>query len=69
MKGYEMIEMQRRIDEGIQLAHRRLATRARMDNLPLVMYREGRVVEVVPESIGEEEKGRAGDPLSRKRYK
>ncbi len=69
MKGREMIEMQRRIDEGIQLAHRRLATRARMDNLPLVMYRDGHVVEMVPELIGEEEKGREGDPLSRKRYK
>lgn len=69
MTGREMIEMQRRIDEGIQLAQRRLASRARMDNLPLVMYRDGRVVEMVPEPLGEEETGRAGDPLSRKRYK
>lgn len=69
MTGREMIDMQRRIDEGIKLAQRRLACRAKMDNLALVMYREGKIVEMIPEIEEDEDLGRQGDPLSRFRYK
>ncbi len=35
-----------RIDDGILLAHKRLVKRAQHDNLSLVVFREGKVVEV-----------------------
>ena len=40
-----------------------------MDNLALVMYRGGEIVEMIPEEVENEETGRCGDPLSRTRYK
>lgn len=69
MMGRDLLDLQRRIDEGILLAQRRLACRAKRDNLALVMFREGEIVEMVPEPVDEEDHGRCGDPLSRTRYK
>lgn len=69
MMGRDLLDLQRRIDEGILLAQRRLACRAKRDNLALVMCREGEIVEMVPEPVDEEDYGRCGDPLSRTRYK
>lgn len=69
MNGRELLDLQRKIDEGILLAQKRLACRARMDNLALVMYRGGEIVEMIPEEVENEETGRCGDPLSRTRYK
>lgn len=64
----EMRDMQRRIDEGILLAHTRLAHRALQDNEPLVVYRNGQVVEMLPEAPQIGVTDRRGDPLIRKRY-
>ncbi|MGM9674638.1 MAG: hypothetical protein ACI3X9_04125 [Bacteroidaceae bacterium] len=69
MKLNEFKEMQRRIDEGIYLAQRRLAIRAREDNQSLVVCREGEIVEIVPDAEGYDDERRAGDPLSKFRYK
>lgn len=69
MKLNEFKEMQRRIDEGIYLAQRRLAIRAREDNQSLVVCREGEIVEIVPDAEEYDDERRAGDPLSKFRYK
>lgn len=49
MTDYEVREMQRLIDVGIQLAHKRLLTRARFDRQMLVFEKDGKVVEMVPD--------------------
>lgn len=69
MMGRDLLDLQRRIDEGIRLAQKRLACRAKRDNLSLVMFREGEIVEMVPDAGDDENDGRCGDPLSRTRYK
>lgn len=69
MKVNELKDMQRRIDEGIMLAQRRLAVRAREDNQSLVVCQEGEIVEVIPDVDFPEEDNRPGDPLFRFRYK
>lgn len=43
--------MQRRIDEGIFLAQRRLVERARLTHSTLVICRKGKVVEVSPDEV------------------
>ena len=68
MMARDLLDLQRKIDEGILLAQRRLACRARMDNQPLIMFRGGEIVEMIPEEE-EEMTGRCGDPLLRTRYK
>lgn len=69
MKLNEFKDMQRRIDEGIYLAQRRLAIRAREDNESLVVCKEGEIVEIIPDAVEAEGNRRMGDPLYRFRYK
>lgn len=47
----EVCEMQRRIDEGIYLAQRRLVERARHNHTTLVICREGQVMEVSADDV------------------
>ena len=49
MTDYEVREMQRLIDAGILLAHKRLLARARFDQQVLVFAENGKVIEKVPE--------------------
>ena len=58
--------MQRRIDEGIQLAHHRLWERAGRTRLSLVVCRKGKVIEVTPEGDCRERANTEGDPLARR---
>ena len=48
MTDYEVREMQRLIDAGIQLAQRRLLARARFDQQVLVFAQDGKVIEKIP---------------------
>lgn len=51
MNEHEVAEMQRKIDEGILLAHERLIRRAKHDNLKLVIFRNGQIVEISAEEL------------------
>lgn len=51
MTEQEVAEMQRKIDEGILRAQQKLIARAKHDNIPLVVARDGKVVEVPPEEL------------------
>ncbi|HBC28255.1 MAG TPA: hypothetical protein DC006_00920 [Prevotellaceae bacterium] len=66
MTDREIRRMQQRIDEGIRLAHRRLWKRAGHAHLSLVVYRDGKVVEVVPDGDDNLCADGAGDPLARR---
>ena len=66
MTDKDIQRMQRRIDEGIQLAQHRLWERARRSNLTLVVCRNGKVVEIVPDGDHAERIDTAGDPLVRR---
>ncbi len=46
MNEREKIDMARRIDKGIHLAQTRLIEKAKRDNLSLVIWRNGAVVEI-----------------------
>ncbi len=68
MTEQEIMDMQRRIDAGIQLAQQRLWTRACHDRQSLVVTKNGRVAEIMPE---ESEipfvMSTQGDPLCRRK--
>lgn len=49
MTDQEIMEMQRRIDEGIQLAHQRLWQRASISHQTLVVNQGGKLQEIVPQ--------------------
>ena len=66
MTDREIRRMQRRIDEGIQLAHNRLWERAGRTCLSLVVCRNGKVIEVTPEGDCHERANTEGDPLARR---
>ena len=66
MTDYEVREMQRLIDDGIQLAHKRLLARARFDQQVLVFAQDGKVIEKIPEGKAVLPT-RQGDPLIRHR--
>ena len=51
MSEDEVYEMQRKIDEGIYLAQKRLVERAKHNHTTLVIAREGQVVEVKAEEL------------------
>ncbi|MGN0233074.1 MAG: hypothetical protein ACI4B5_01465 [Bacteroidaceae bacterium] len=67
MTDKDIRRMQRRIDEGIQLAQHRLWKRAGRANLSLVVCRNGKVMEVVPDGDRDENIDRTGDPLLRRK--
>ena len=66
MTDYEVREMQRLIDAGIQLAHKRLLARARFDRQVLVFAQDGKVVEKIPDGVATSPV-LEGDPLLRHR--
>ena len=66
MTDYEVREMQRLIDAGIQLAHKRLLARARFDQQVLVFAQDGKVVEKIPDGVTTSPV-LEGDPLLRHR--
>ena len=51
MSEREINEMQQKIDQGILLAQRRLVERARLFHSTLVVQRDGRVVELMPDEL------------------
>ena len=67
MSEKEILEMQRRIDEGIRLAQKRLWERARSTQQTLVVYNEGEIVEMVPDGESTSANASQGDPLTRRR--
>ncbi|MCQ2223082.1 MAG: hypothetical protein MJZ35_04760 [Bacteroidaceae bacterium] len=46
MNEKQKLEMVRRIDQGILLAHTRLIEKAKRDNLSLILFRNGTVMDV-----------------------
>lgn len=69
MNEKEIIEMQRLIDEGIALAHQRLVARASFDHESLILSKDGKIVEAIPEGLTDAVREKVGDPLLRCRYK
>ena len=66
MKEKEILEMQRLIDEGVRRAQFRLLQRAGAARQSLVVCRDGKIVELVPEVEQSFADGNAGDPLARR---
>lgn len=46
MNDKQKVDMARRIDQGIILAHTRLIEKAKRENLSLILFRNGAVMEV-----------------------
>ena len=67
MKEKEILEMQRLIDEGVRRAQYRLLQRACAANQALVVCRNGKILEMVPEMEQDFQDGSAGDPLARRK--
>lgn len=51
MNDRDIALMQQKIDQGILLAQERLVERSRLFHTTLVVSREGRVVELMPEDL------------------
>ena len=51
MNDKDIALMQQKIDQGILLAQERLVERSRLFHTSLVVAREGRVVELMPEEL------------------
>ena len=51
MNDRDIALMQQKIDQGILLAQERLVERSRLFHTTLVVAREGRVVELMPEEL------------------
>ena len=69
MKEQEILEMQRLIDEGVRRAQYRLLQRACAANQSLVVCRNGKILELVPEVEPSMVDGNSGDPLARRRQR
>ena len=69
MKENEILEMQRLIDEGVRRAQYRLLQRACAANQALVVCRNGKILELVPEMEQDSQDGSAGDPLARRKQR
>ena len=67
MKENEILEMQRLIDEGVRLAQVRLWQRAGVEHQPLVVYRGGKILEMVPEVEDDVTDCYNGDPLAHRK--
>jgi len=67
MKEKEILEMQRLIDEGVRRAQYRLLQRACAANQALVVCRNGKILEMIPEMEEDFQDGSVGDPLARRR--
>ena len=68
MTEKDILEMQRRIDEGIRLAHKRLWNRAIAMQQSLIVSRDGIIQELIPEGSGVPISA-VGDPLSRRKMR
>ena len=65
MKEKEILEMQRLIDEGVRRAQSRLWQRAGAAHQSLVVCRDGKIHEMVPEIEQCFADSECGDPLAR----
>ena len=66
MSEKEILKMQSLIDEGVRRAQGRLWQRAGATGQSLVVFRGGRILEMVPEVDGQSADMRCGDPLAHK---
>lgn len=66
MKEKDILEMQRLIDEGVRKAQRRLWHRAAAAGQSLIVCRNGKILEMVPEVEQWAEDCSCGDPLARR---
>lgn len=66
MKEKEILEMQRLIDEGVRRAQSRLWQRAGAARQSLVVCRNGKILEMVPEVEQSFADSECGDPLARR---
>ena len=69
MKEKEILEMQRLIDEGVRKAQYRLLQRACASGQSLVVCREGKILEFVPDMEQALQDGNCGDPLARRKQR
>ncbi|MBP3711945.1 MAG: hypothetical protein J6I86_05715 [Bacteroidaceae bacterium] len=69
MKEQEILEMQRLIDEGVRRAQSRLWQRAGAAHQSLVVCREGKIIEMVPDVEANVFDSNVGDPLARRRQR
>lgn len=69
MKEKEILEMQRLIDEGVRKAQYRLLQRAHASNQSLVVCRNGKILELVPDVEQNMTEGSCGDPLARRKQR
>ena len=67
MSEKEILEMQRRIDEGIRLAQKRLWERARNTQQTLVIADGDEIVEMIPDGTPVAVCSTQGDPLMRRK--
>jgi len=69
MKEQEILEMQRLIDEGVRRAQNRLWQRAGESHQSLVVCRDGKILEMVPEVEQSMTDSNCGDPLARRKQR
>ncbi len=69
MKEKEILEMQRLIDEGVRRAQLRLLQRAGAAHQSLVVCRNGKIFEMVPEVEQCVTDSGQGDPLARRKQR
>ena len=69
MKEKEILEMQRLIDEGVRKAQYRLLQRAYAAQQSLVVCRDGKILEMIPDMEQAIQDGNAGDPLARRKQR
>ena len=69
MKEQEILEMQRLIDEGVRKAQYRLLQRACAAGQSLVVCRNGKILELVPDVEQALADGNCGDPLARRKQR
>ncbi len=69
MKEKEILEMQRLIDEGVRRAQLRLLQRAGAARQSLVVCRDGKIFEIVPEMEQNMGDSNCGDPLARRKQR
>ena len=69
MKEQEILEMQRLIDEGVRRAQSRLWQRAGAAKQSLVVCRNGKILEMVPDVEQDIMDSNQGDPLARRKQR
>lgn len=69
MKEKEILEMQRLIDEGVRRAQSRLWQRAGAARQALIICRDGKIVEIVPDVEECAVDYNSGDPLARRKQR